>query len=145
MKDTSTDMGETLFRKKSLERISSPEALNDYLHVTSPSVWLILLAVILLLAGMLVWSSAASIDSFATGTAQVTDGTMYIHFDNEQIAENVQSGMTVTAGETASRISSIGKDAEGELFALAPTSLADGTYPVRIVFKQTQVLSLLFN
>ncbi|MBQ7174737.1 MAG: hypothetical protein IJR62_04665 [Lachnospiraceae bacterium] len=138
-------MGETLFRKKSLERISSPEALNDYLHVTSPSVWLILLAVILLLAGMLVWSSAASIDSFATGTAQVTDGTMYIHFDNEQIAENVQSGMTVTAGETASRISSIGKDAEGELFALAPTSLADGTYPVRIVFKQTQVLSLLFN
>ena len=138
-------MGETLFRKKSLERISSPEALNDYLHVTSPSVWLILLAVILLLAGMLVWSSAASIDSFATGTAQVTDGTMYIHFDNEQIAENVQSGMTVTAGETASRISSIGKDAEGELFALAPTSLADGTYPVRIVFKQTQVLSLLVN
>lgn len=138
-------MGETLFRKKSLERISSPEALNDYLHVTSPSVWLILLAVILLLAGMLVWSSAASIDSFATGTAQVTDGTMYIHFDNEQIAENVQSGMTVTAGETASRISSIGKDAEGELFALAPTSLADGTYPVRVVFKQTQVLSLLFN
>jgi hypothetical protein len=138
-------MGETLFRKKSLERISSPEALNDYLHVTSPSVWLILLAVILLLAGMLVWSSAASIDSFATGTAQVTDGAMYIHFDNEQIAENVQSGMTVTAGETASRISSIGKDAEGELFALAPTSLADGTYPVRVVFKQTQVLSLLFN
>ncbi|MBR2531951.1 MAG: hypothetical protein IKE56_04695 [Lachnospiraceae bacterium] len=138
-------MGETLFRKKSLERISSPEALNDYLHVTSPSVWLILLAVILLLAGMLVWSSAASIDSFATGTAQVTEGTMYIHFDNEQIAENVQSGMTVTAGETASRISSIGKDAEGELFALAPTSLADGTYPVRVVFKQTQVLSLLFN
>ena len=138
-------MGETLFRKKSLERISSPEALNDYLHVTSPSVWLILLAVILLLAGMLVWSSAASIDSFATGTAQVTEGTMYIHFDNEQSAENVQSGMTVTAGETASRISSIGKDAEGELFALAPTSLADGTYPVRVVFKQTQVLSLLFN
>ena len=138
-------MGETLFRKKSLERISSPEALNDYLHVTSPSVWLILLAVILLLAGMLVWSSAAIIDSFATGTAQVTEGTMYIHFDNEQIAENVQSGMTVTAGETASRISSIGKDAEGELFALAPTSLADGTYPVRVVFKQTQVLSLLFN
>ncbi len=138
-------MGETLFRKKSLERISSPEALNDYLHVTSPSVWLILLAVILLLAGMLVWSSAASIDSFATGTAEVTNGTMYIHFDNEQVAENVQSGMTVTAGETASRISSIGKDAEGELFALAPTSLADGSYPVRVVFKQTQVLSLLFN
>ena len=138
-------MEESLFRKKSLERISSPESLNDYLHVTSPSVWLILAAVVLLLAGMLVWSSVASIDSFATGTGRVTEGTMYIYFDNEQIAENVQAGMTVTAGETAGHIASIGTDAEGELFAIAPTTLADGSYPVKIVFKQTQVLSLLFN
>ena len=62
-------MDNSIFRKKSLERISSPESLNDYLHVTSPAVWLILTAVILLLAGMLIWSSVASIDSFATGTA----------------------------------------------------------------------------
>ena len=47
-------MDQTIFRKKSLERISSPEALSDYLHVTSPSVWLILTAVILLLAGILI-------------------------------------------------------------------------------------------
>ncbi len=104
--------------KRAWRKISSPESLNDYLHVTSPSVWLILTAVILLLAGMLVWSSVASIDSFATGTGRVTEGTMYIYFDNEQIAENVQSGMTVTAGETAGHITSIGTDAEGELFVV---------------------------
>ena len=68
-------MDNSIFRKKSLERISSPESLNDYLHVTSPAVWLILTAVILLLAGMLIWSSVASIDSFATGTAQVENRT----------------------------------------------------------------------
>jgi len=55
-------MDNSIFRKKSLERISSPESLNDCLHVTSPAVWLILTAVILLLAGMLIWSSVASID-----------------------------------------------------------------------------------
>ena len=33
----------------------------------------------------------------------------------------------------------------GSIFALAPTDLADGTYPVKVVYKQTQVLSLLFN
>ena len=71
-------MENTLFRKHSLERLSSPEALDDYLHVTSPSVWLVLAAVVLLLAGLLLWSSVASIDSFATGTAQVTDGFMYM-------------------------------------------------------------------
>ncbi len=134
-----------LFREKSLETISSPEELNDYMHVTSPSVWLILAAIILLLTGMLVWSAVASFDSFASGTAQVSNGNMHIYFDDEQIAENVDSGMKVTAGETETRVASVGKDDSGRIFAIAPTTLADGTYDVRVVFNQTQVLSLLFN
>ena len=138
-------MNESIFRKKSLERISSPEALSDYLRVTSPSVWLILAAVILLLAGMLIWSSTASIDSFAVGTAQVEDGTMQIRFDDEQIARSVKSGMKVVAGEEESRIVGVGTDAAGRLFASAETTLADGSYPVRVLFRRTQVLSLLFN
>ena len=45
-------MEESLFREKSIERISSPEDLSNYLHVTRPSVWLILAAVILMLLGI---------------------------------------------------------------------------------------------
>ena len=138
-------MDESIFRKKSIDRISSPEALNDYLRVTTPTVWLILAAVILLLVGFLVWSMIANIDSFATGTAQAEGGTMTIRFDDEQIAQNVQSGMTVVIGETESRISGVGTDENGSLFAVAPTSLADGSYPVKVIFRRTQVLSLLFN
>ena len=138
-------MENPIFRKKSLDRISSPEALSDYLHVTTPSVWLILIAIIMLLAGMLIWSNIASIDSFATGHAQVQDGKMYIEFDNEQIARNVQSGMIVMSGETQSRISSVGVDSRGKIFALAPTELSDGYYVVDVLFKQTQVIQLLFN
>ncbi len=41
-------MDQNLFREKSIDRISSPEQLNDYLRVTSPAVWVILLAVVLL-------------------------------------------------------------------------------------------------
>ena len=138
-------MDETIFRKKNIDRISSPEALNDYLRVTTPMGWLILAAVILLLVGFLVWSMIANIDSFATGTAQAEGGTMTIRFDDEQIAQNVQSGMTVVIGETESRISGVGTDENGSLFAVAPTSLADGSYPVKVIFRRTQVLSLLFN
>ncbi len=138
-------MDESIFRKKSLEKISSPESLGDYLRVTSPSVWLILAAIILLLAGILLWSSFASIDSFASGSAQVENGSMKIYFDNEQIARNVKSGMTVRAGETESRIESIGTDAKGRLFASAASSLPDGIYSVTVVYKQTQLISLLFN
>ena len=45
-----------IFREKSLERVSSPEALNDYIRVTTPSVWIVLAAVVVLLVGMLAWS-----------------------------------------------------------------------------------------
>ena len=138
-------MENPIFRKKSLDRISSPEALDDYLHVTTPSVWLILIAIIMLLVGMLIWSHVATIDSFATGHAHVESGKMYIEFDNEQIARNVQSGMIVTAGETQSKIISVGVDSKGIIFAVAPTELADGYYVVDVLFRQTQVIHLLFN
>ena len=127
-------MDNPIFRKKSLDRISSPEALDDYLHVTTPSVWLILIAIIMLLIGILIWSFTATIDSFATGRAQVEDGKMYIEFDNEQIARNVQSGMIVMSGETQSKISSVGVDSQGNVFAQAPTELADGYYVVDVLF-----------
>ena len=138
-------MEEKLFREKSMARISSPEALNDYLRVTNPAVWLILLAVIVLLAGMLIWSSVTSISSLVPGSAQVENGSMRITFDDEQLAQKVESGMTVVAGESESRISSIGTDADGRIFASASTLLPDGNYEVEVVFRRTKVLSLLFN
>ena len=137
-------MDESIFRKKSVERITSPESLGDYLKVTSPTVWLILAAVILLLVGMLVWSSVASIDSFAAGTARVENGSMQIRFEDEQIARSVESGMSVAVGESRSRITSVGTDENG-LFAYAATDLADGIYSVKVIFKQTQVIRLLLN
>ena len=47
---------DSIFRKKSMDRVTGPESLNDYIRVTSPSVWIALLALVILLAGMLVWS-----------------------------------------------------------------------------------------
>ncbi|MBP5354141.1 MAG: hypothetical protein J6Y67_03255 [Lachnospiraceae bacterium] len=58
-----------LFRKKSIDRVSSPEQLNDYIRVTKPSVWLVLIAVVLLLIGMLIWSIFGSV------TVTNADGT----------------------------------------------------------------------
>ena len=138
-------MDESIFRKKSLDKISSPESLGDYLHVTSPTVWLILAAIILILAGVLAWSSFANIDSFASGSAQVKNGSMRIYSDNEQIARNVENGMTVQVGESESRIESIGVDPEGRLFASAASPLPDGTYPAKVLYRQTKILSLLFD
>ncbi len=138
-------MKNEIFRKKSLEGISSPEELSDYLHVTSPSVWLILAAVVLLLVGMLLWASMVSVDSLATGTAEVDGGSMRIVFNDEKIAFNVQPGMMVKVGETESKVSSVGKDDAGNVFATASTALSDGSYEASVILRQTQVLRMLFN
>ena len=45
----------SIFREKSLKKVTSPEELNDYIHVTSPSVWIVLTAIVVLLVGMIVW------------------------------------------------------------------------------------------
>lgn len=46
--------GSSLFRQSSMDRIRSPEQLNDYLRVTHPGVWVLLAAVAVLLAGLLI-------------------------------------------------------------------------------------------
>lgn len=56
-------MNKSIFRKKSLERISSPEEIDDYMKVTSPSMWLVLGAILLLLAALIFWSITARIES----------------------------------------------------------------------------------
>ena len=135
-------MTEPIFREKSLKRIHSPEELGEYLRVTSPAVWLLLTAVILLLAGMLLWSATSSI---VTGTAQVENGSLRLLFDEEELARSVETGMTVKIGETESTITGIGISPSGALFATGETTLTDGSYPARVILRQTQVLRLLFN
>lgn len=56
----------SVFREKSLERISSPEQLNDYIKVSNPSVWIIISALLILLGSAFYWGFAGSIPSKVT-------------------------------------------------------------------------------
>ena len=69
----------SIFREKSLERISAPEQLNDYIKVTKPSVWVVLIATILLIAGALVWAICGKIEvNTENGTKTVAPITYLI-------------------------------------------------------------------
>lgn len=69
----------SIFRQKSLDRVSSPEQLNDYIRVTKPSVWLVLLALIVLLAGLLIWSIFGTVEvKNADGTAETVHPITFI-------------------------------------------------------------------
>ena len=51
-----------IYREKAVQRVKRPEDLNDYVGVTTPSVWIVLIAVLLLLAGILAWTIFGSVD-----------------------------------------------------------------------------------
>ena len=50
-----------VFREKSLEKVSSPEQLDDYIRVTTPPVWLVLLALVILIVGIFAWAAFGSV------------------------------------------------------------------------------------
>ena len=71
--------GGSIFREKSMNRVSSPEALNDYIRVTTPSVWIVLIALVLLLVGMLAWSIFGTVETHAAdGSAEAIHPITYV-------------------------------------------------------------------
>ena len=126
-------------------RISSPEQLDDYLKVTSPKVWVLLVAVVLLLAGLLLWGSFTTIESYATGTARAVGGELTVTFDDAEKASRVQPGMQIEVGDMRAEVLTVGTDESGKPVASARASIPDGSYDVRVGYKATQVISMLLN
>ncbi len=87
-------MSSTLFRKASLDSISSPDQLNDYIKVSNPSVWMILAALFILLAAVLAWSLIGSLPTSIPATGVVKGGDVLSYLDTEK-AGQIKAGQTV--------------------------------------------------
>ena len=138
-------MAKQLFRKQVMDRLSSPEELNDYLKVTDTGAWAILVAVVLLIIGAVFWGFTTFVNSSVSGAAVVENGRMQITFDDDNLAGNMETGLTVKIGNTTATVDSVGTDENGKVFATADTTLADGKYTAEITYKTTQLITLLFN
>ncbi len=69
-------MEKTLFRKSSIENLNSPEQLNDYIKAASPAVWVVLAAIIALLAAVFAWIYFGCIYTRVAGVAVNDNGTL---------------------------------------------------------------------
>ncbi len=138
-------METSLFRKRNIERISSPDQLSEYLHVTTPVIWIVLASVALILASLFVWSSVTAIESYASGTAEVSGGVLSMSFDNAEKAKNVEAGMNIRVGDMVTPILSVGCDENERLIAVAASELPDGRYKASVGYKSTQIIDMLFN
>ena len=133
-----------IFRQGSLDRISSPEQLTDYLRVTNPGIWVLLAAIIMLLGGLFAWSIVGRLETLADGVALVENGQAQIMVTDSGNGE-IQSGMTVRIGSDQYEITTVEKDDFERTVALAPVNEADGKYDVKIVTESIHPIKFLFS
>lgn len=156
-------MEKDIYRKKSIERVSSPEQLNSYIKVCTPTLWVVLSAVILLLCGVIVWSIFGKLDTTIKTVAVVENGKMTVYFKTEDI-ESVK-GKVITINQTDYLVSEndyttepvkntlteyaldIGNLKEGEYVfsATTDTQLKDGVYQAEIITDSVSPISFIIN
>lgn len=88
-------MNTKIFRKASIDRVNSPEQLNEYIRVANPSVWLVLSAIVVLLAGVVIWGVFGSIET-TVETGAVVDGGAAVCYVSSEDAARLEAGMRVT-------------------------------------------------
>lgn len=137
-------MDNQLFRKKSMERISSPEKLEDYMRVTNPGIWMVLTAVIVLLAGLIICASVGKVETRFPVEASVSGGSASVLLDADT-EYTVEEGMILRIGNRDTEIEYVRKLATGESSVSAAVSLPDGTYEGEIVTESVSPISFLVN
>ena len=88
-----------LFREKNLKAVESPESLNDYLKVTSPGVWLVLAAVVILLIGAILWGIFGHIRTTAQVAVTVEDSKSFCYVPMTEISNVMSQGVITLEGK----------------------------------------------
>lgn len=159
-------MENSLFRKKSLERISSPEQMHDYMRVTSPRLWMLLTAIVVLVSGFIVYAAMTNIES--TLPIKVTvdsyeysreneDGTVTSKVESVGYAEipasykdSVSVGMPVRLGEETGKVSMIITADDQTLQVMIDLDNGnlkwpDGEIDAELILETTTPISFLWN
>ncbi|MGN0656895.1 MAG: hypothetical protein ACI4KR_08875 [Ruminiclostridium sp.] len=157
-------MNSSIFRKKSIDSISSPEQLTDYIRASNPGVWLALGAIAVLLIGICVWGVFGKLDTKITAAAESENGKLVCYIkesDIEKIRGDMQihiNGASCNITEISSQPIAIEEDfpeyamhlgdlKTGEwVFVITTDGTApEGIYPAQIVVESISPISFVFN
>ena len=157
-------MNNQIFRKKSVDRMSSPEQLNDYIKVTNPGVWMALAAIVILLIGVCVWGVFGKLETKLPVAAVSQDGQTVLYVKEDNIA-SVRENMSVYVGDETYKVTSVssqpvavteeiseyarhtGELSIGEWVYIVQIdgNMPDGAYKAQIVTDSVSPLYFVFN
>lgn len=131
-----------IFREKTLERISSPEKLTEYLRVTNPGIWAVLGAVILLLSGLLIWSMIGTLETRADVKVVVSNHMAEVVSDG---GASIEEGMTLNVMSRDYIIVATSEDDYGRIYGITEVSLPDGSYEGTVVVEKVRPIDFLLE
>lgn len=99
-------MDSKIYRKKSIDRVKSPEELNDYIRVSNPSVWLVLSAIIILLIGICIWGIFGRLYTKISVNGICTNGILTCYVEESDI-QKITDDMKITIDNKDYKIVSI--------------------------------------
>lgn len=157
-------MNNGIFREKSMKRVSSPEQLGDYIRVSNPSVWMVLAAIIILLAGVCVWGIFGRLKTTVSAPVTVEDGQA-VCYVSEKDAPSVKAGMSVTVDGHEYKVVSVSAEpvqitdsfdsyalhlggfsvGEWVYSVTVDAAIPDGVYQAEIVTDSVSPISFVFN
>ena len=158
-------MGSAIFRQRNLEKVSSPEQMNDYIRVSSPSVWMVLAAVIVLLAGVCVWGMFGHLDTTVQTGGVCENGRLSVFVGEEdygRIKENavisvdgVEYAVTEAADTPirvddridpyAAHLAGLSGDSWAYRLCADVPGLEDGVYAVSVIAERVRPIDLVLN
>lgn len=157
-------MREGLFRKASLDKVSSPEQINSYVKTVNPVAWIIFISIALLLVGAVFWGIWGTVYVTLKSVAVCQDGAItcyisetdmeklpdqaYVSINNESYRIESVSQLPVPAADALSPYSMhlAGFDTDEWVYlSSASGAITDGIYPAEIVVERISPISLLMN
>lgn len=139
-------MNNEIFRKKSLDKVKSPESLDEYIRVSNPGVWILLISALLILAGACIWGVFGRIERTVETNVRVENGVITCYIGESDI-ESVKIGMTVKTDSFEACVKEIGAKENASYICILATDITvpDGIYDGKIVTENIKPLSFVFN
>lgn len=159
-----------LFREKSIERISSPEDLNEYIKTSNPGVYLVLAAIIVFIIGAMIWAVLGHVDSVCDAWVEVNNNhakivmrypeedfpksCVYVKVKNTVLEvsgedlnkEPMEATEEVLDGLNASVVYKSGlKEGEWIMIFECETDLGNGVYDAEVVLESYAPISFILN
>ncbi len=133
-------------KNKTYKLNQSLDNLNEYIRVIHPSVWLLLIAMLSIVVGIVCWGIFGHVDRTIETTIYVENKQVICYVNHAEV-EDITQGMTITYNNTSGTIQSL-KESNGGVDIYTVSSkkeIEDGYYQGTIIVEQISPISFLLD